>query len=174
MYPCIYAASMYISPVPYTYIPTIASMPHEYVNTYINKRKNKGKLTCKWIGWVLVRVMPCAWIWAEFSFICKVDNRTLFWHELMCRCRVADVFAGLWLGVLLVYGYIDGLIYLHVLRLFMRLWMNVLVCVHMRVYVYMYLCMNVLLSPLLYMYVCIHPFIYAPEQKIEIENRDHP
>ena len=46
------------------------------------------------------------------------------------------------------------------------------VCVHLCVYVYMHLCMNMLL--LLYMYVCIYPYIYAPEQKIEIENRDHP
>ena len=174
MRPCIYAMSMYTSPAPYTYIPTIASMPHEYVNAYINKRKNKGKLTRKWIGWVLVRVMSCAWIWAEFSFIYKADNRTLFWSELMCRCQVANAFAGLWLGVLLVCGYINRLIYLRVLCLSMRLWMNMLVCVHMCVYVYMHLCMNVLLSLLLYMYVCIHLFIYAPEQKIEIENRDHP
>ena len=90
----------------------------------------------------------------------------------MCRCQVADAFAGLWLGVPLLYGRIDVLIYLRVLCLSMRLWMNVLVSVHMCVYVYMHLCMNMLL--LLYMYVCIHPFIYAPEQKIEIENRDHP
>ena len=46
------------------------------------------------------------------------------------------------------------------------------VCAHICVYVYMHLCMNMLL--LLYMYVCIHPYIYVPEQKIEIENRDHP
>ena len=92
----------------------------------------------------------------------------------MCRCQVADAFAGLWLGVPLVYGRIDVLIYLRVLCLSMRLWMNMLVCVHMCVYVYMHPCMNVLLPLLLYMYVCIHPFIYAPEQKIEIENRDHP
>ena len=50
--------------------------------------------------------------------------------------------------------------------------MNVLVCVHMCVYVYMHMYMNMLL--LLYMYVFIHSSIYAPEQKIEIENRDHP
>lgn len=85
----------------------------------------------------------------------------------MCRCRVADTLAGLWLGVLLAYEYIDRLIYLRVLCLFMRLWMNVLVRVYMCVYVYMHLCMNMLL---LYMYVFIHPSIYAPEQKIEIEN----
>ena len=170
MRPCIYAVSMYTSSLLYTYIPTIASILHKCANTYINKMKNKGKLARKWIGRVLVRVMACAWIWAKFSFIYKADNHTLFWSELMCRCRVADAFAGLWLGVLLVCGYIDGLIYLHILRLFMRLWMNVLVCMYMCVYVYMHLCMNVLL----YMYVCIHPFIYAPEQKIEIENRDHP
>lgn len=174
MRPCIYAVSMYTSPLSYTYIPTVASIPHECINVYINKRKNKGKLTCKWIGRVLVRVMACAWIWAEFSFIYKVVNHTLFWRELMCRCRVADAFMRLWLGILFAYGWIDGLIYSRVLCLPMRLWMNVLVCVHMCVYVYMHLCMNMLLLLLLYMYVCIHPYIYAPEQKIEIENRDHP
>lgn len=168
MRPCIYAVSMYTSSLLYTYIPTIASMPHEYVNTYINKRKNKGKLTCKWIGWVLVRVMPCAWIWAEFSFIYKVDNDTLIRAKIMCGCRVADAFAGLWLGVLLVCGYIDGLIYLHVLRLFMRLWMNMLVCMYICVYVYMYLCMNMLLSLLLYMCASIHSYM-RPSRKLKLK-----
>lgn len=42
-----YAMSMYTSLLSYTYIPTIASMLHECVNTYINKRKNKGKLARK-------------------------------------------------------------------------------------------------------------------------------
>ena len=39
---------------------------------------------------------------------------------------------------------------------------------------------NVYVAVAVYIYVCvstcssIHPCIYAPEQKIEIENRDHP
>ena len=48
------------------------------------------------------------------------------------------------------------------------------------VYVFMRLSMYMLLLLYIYMYICllvhpsIHPYIYAPEQKIEIENRDHP
>ena len=39
---------------------------------------------------------------------------------------------------------------------------------------------NVYVAVAVYIYICllvhpsIHPSIYAPEQKIEIENRDHP
>ena len=39
---------------------------------------------------------------------------------------------------------------------------------------------NVYVAVAVYIYICllvhssIHPHIYAPEQKIEIENRDHP
>ena len=48
------------------------------------------------------------------------------------------------------------------------------------VYVFMHLYMNMLLLLCIYMYIyllvhpSIYPYIYAPEQKIEIENRDHP
>ena len=48
------------------------------------------------------------------------------------------------------------------------------------VYVFMHLSMYMLLLLCIYMYIyllvhpSIHPYIYAPEQKIEIENRDHP
>ena len=48
--------------------------------------------------------------------------------------------------------------------------------------VYVYAPVNVYVAVAVYIYVCvyllvhpsIHSFIYAPEQKIEIENRDHP
>ena len=39
---------------------------------------------------------------------------------------------------------------------------------------------NVYVAVAVYIYICllvhpsIYPYIYAPEQKIEIENRDHP
>ena len=48
------------------------------------------------------------------------------------------------------------------------------------VYVFMHLSMFMLLLLCIYMYIyllvhpSIHPYIYAPKQKIEIENRDHP
>ena len=48
------------------------------------------------------------------------------------------------------------------------------------VYVFMRLSMYMLLLLCIYMYIyllvhpSIYPYIYAPEQKIEIENRDHP
>ena len=76
----------------------------------------------------------------------------------MCRCQVADAFAGLWLGVPLVYGRIDVLIYLRVLCLSIRLWMNMLVCVHMCVYVYapVHECVAVTVA----VYVCVHPSIH--------------
>ena len=46
--------------------------------------------------------------------------------------------------------------------------------------VYVYAPVNVYVAVAVYIYICllvhpsIHPSIYAPEQKIEIENRDHP
>ena len=48
--------------------------------------------------------------------------------------------------------------------------------------VYVYAPVNVYVAVAVYIYVCvyllvhpsIYPYIYAPEQKIEIENRDHP
>ena len=48
--------------------------------------------------------------------------------------------------------------------------------------VYVYASANVYVAVAVYIYVCvyllvhpsIYPYIYAPEQKIEIENRDHP
>ena len=48
--------------------------------------------------------------------------------------------------------------------------------------VYVYAPVNVYVAVAVYIYVCvyllvhpsIHSSIYAPEQKIEIENRDHP
>lgn len=46
------------------------------------------------------------------------------------------------------------------------------------VYVFMRLSMYVAVAVYLYIYLLVHPsiypYIYAPEQKIEIENRDHP
>ena len=43
---------------------------------------------------------------------------------------------------------------------------NVYVAVAVHIYVHISTCSSIHLS--------IHPYIYAPEQKIEIENRDHP
>ena len=40
--------------------------------------------------------------------------------------------------------------------------------VYVAVAVYIYVCVYLLVHP------SIYPYIYAPEQKIEIENRDHP
>ena len=46
--------------------------------------------------------------------------------------------------------------------------------------VYVYAPVNVYVAVAVYIYICllvhpsIYPYIYAPEQKIEIENRDHP
>ena len=46
--------------------------------------------------------------------------------------------------------------------------------------VYVYAPINAYVAVAVYIYVhiptcsSIHPYIYAPEQKIEIENRDHP
>ena len=44
--------------------------------------------------------------------------------------------------------------------------------VYVAVAVYIYVCVYLLVHPSIHL--SIHPFIYAPEQKIEIENRDHP
>ena len=46
--------------------------------------------------------------------------------------------------------------------------------------VYVYAPVNVYVAVAVHIYIyllvhpSIHPYIYAPEQKIEIENRDHP
>lgn len=46
--------------------------------------------------------------------------------------------------------------------------------------VYVYAPVNVYVAVAVHIYICllihpsIYPYIYAPEQKIEIENRDHP
>ena len=54
------------------------------------------------------------------------------------------------------------------------------VCVHACAYVHACVCVHVsvyeYVGAAVYVYVhsSIHPFIYVPEQKIEIENRDHP
>ena len=53
----------------------------------------------------------------------------------------------------LVDGYVDVYVYAPV---------NVYVAVAVHIYVHISACSS------------IHPYIYAPEQKIEIENRDHP
>ena len=53
----------------------------------------------------------------------------------------------------LVDGYVGVCVYAPV---------NVYVAVAVHIYVHISTCSS------------IHPFIYAPEQKIEIENRDHP
>lgn len=50
--------------------------------------------------------------------------------------------------------------------------MDVLLCVYMCLSMYVY--MDALLCLVLCMYLLVHPSIYAPEQKIEIENRTHP
>lgn len=53
----------------------------------------------------------------------------------------------------LVDGYVGVCVYAPV---------NVYVAVAVHIYVHIFTCSS------------IHPYIYAPEQKIEIENRDHP
>ena len=58
-----------------------------------------------------------------------------------------------------VYAPVDGYVGVYVYAS-----VNVYVAVAVHIYMYRYL----LVHP------SIHPFIYAPEQKIEIENRDHP
>ena len=58
-----------------------------------------------------------------------------------------------------VYAPVDGYVGVYVYAP-----VNVYVAVAVAVYIYIYL----LVHP------SIYPYIYAPEQKIEIENRDHP
>ena len=58
-----------------------------------------------------------------------------------------------------IYALVDGYVGVCV-YVFMRLSMYVAVAVH--IYVHISTCSS------------IYPYIYAPEQKIEIENRDHP
>ena len=46
------------------------------------------------------------------------------------------------------------------------------VCVYAPVNVYVVVAVHIYIC--LLVHPSIHPYIYAPEQKIEIENRDHP
>lgn len=71
--------------------------------------------------------------------------------------RWVDVFARSVPVYALVDGYVGVCVYV-----FMRLsmYMLLLLCI--------YMCIHLPVHP------SIHPYIYAPEQKIEIENRDHP
>lgn len=159
--PCI----QYPCPLPYAYIPTIASMPHKHVNTSINKGKIKGELTRKWIGRVLIRVEACTRIWAEFSFVYKTADRTSFWGELMCRCPVANAPTGAVVGHSACSWVHIWSMYSHVLCLSMPLLMH--------------MCMDVLLCLVLCMYLLIHPSMrpsrklklkIVPIPKIEIQN----
>ena len=70
-----------------------------------------------------------------------------------CIYRWVNIFARPVPVYALVDGYISVCVYAPV---------NVYVAV--AVYIYIYLLIH----------SSIHPYIYAPEQKIEIENRDHP
>lgn len=56
-----------------------------------------------------------------------------------------------------VYALVDGYVNVYVYAP-----VNVYVAVAVHIYVHISACSS------------IHPYIYAPEQKIEIENRDHP
>mgnify|MGYP003481418606 CR=1 FL=1 len=67
--------------------------------------------------------------------------------------RWVDVFARPVPVYALVDGYVDVYVYVSV---------NVYVAVAVHIYVHLFTCSS------------IHLYIYAPEQKIEIENRDHP
>ena len=60
-----------------------------------------------------------------------------------------------------VYAPVDGYVGVHVYAP---------VNVYVAVAVYIYVCVSACSS----IHLFIHPSIYAPEQKIEIENRDHP
>ena len=71
--------------------------------------------------------------------------------------RWVDVFA----RPVPVYAPVDGCIGVYVYAS-----ANVYVAVAVYIYVHISACSSIHLS--------IHPYIYAPEQKIEIENRDHP
>ena len=70
-----------------------------------------------------------------------------------CVYRWVNIFARPVPVYALVNGYVSVCVYAPV---------NVYVAVAVHIYIHISTCSS------------IHPYIYAPEQKIEIENRDHP